>query len=347
MNDQGEDATGKPIDRQGLTFGSVFWAIILFMAAATLALALIAAFRPPEGPEVLGDAGSKGEHPTVKAGKDYPEGKLKEIFERASTEGSAAAKDALDRQLDDLYAPVYEGIETYADFHYSVLGEYVELSTAAMGQMERVIQERLFADFQSRLETMTSNLDDRFETAYGDELKRGFEELPEGATFEGIPAGQITADTRARLKTTVPVASAAVALGGVAALKVSSKAMAKRIATAVAAKAAAKGVAKGTGILGGAGAGAAGGGLIGGPVGAVVGGAIGAVGTWLAVDHVIIKIDEFFNREEFEAELAAMVDEHKAMVVEQLEKAIEARREQLSDFTLETLTGGNKGAQGE
>ena len=50
-------------------------------------------------------------------------------------------------------------------------------------------------------------------------------------------------------------------------------------------------------------------------------GIAGGVLTWVAVDKLIVEIDEHFNREKFEQELRSMLDEQKKEIKEGLKNA--------------------------
>ena len=99
-----------------------------------------------------------------------------------------------------------------------------------------------------------------------------------------------------------------------------SATIAKKLAAKVAAKASAKGLAKGGGVLAGAGGGA----LLcswSGP-GAAVCGVVGGAAAWLLTDAVVVNIDEYFNREDFENELRTLLDEDRAKKRKQLTAAL-------------------------
>jgi hypothetical protein len=84
--------------------------------------------------------------------------------------------------------------------------------------------------------------------------------------------------------------------------------------------------------------------------GAVLCAVAGGIGAWIVTDHGIIKIDELWTRDKFEADLRAMIDEQKANHMAAIEKATEARAAaiqkdageivQQHDFTLRELFGG-------
>ncbi|MBC7153901.1 MAG: hypothetical protein H5U19_04665 [Rhodobacteraceae bacterium] len=326
-----------PGSRESRIFRRFFWGTIIILAVALLALVAIAFLRAGQQ-SVDRSAGTSGfvedvAPPVV----EIEPTRLQKYFERAAADAGESTSAEIDELLDILYDPVYGGIESYVDFHYSVLGEYTELAGAALGTSADAIESKLFGGFPERMEHLGNSIDARFAEALTSALQRELQaEMPEG--LSEIPLGPTTQqaidDTIARVSITAPVGTFMAVFGGVAGIKSISAGIAARVATRVAVKAGAKGVAKGSGILGGAGLGALGGSWAG-PPGAAVGGIIGATVTWLAVDAAVINIDEYFNREDFEADLRVMVDEHRDEVRQNLVMALEQKKaDTLMNFTL-------------
>ena len=54
-------------------------------------------------------------------------------------------------------------------------------------------------------------------------------------------------------------------------------------------------------------------------------GIVGGAAAWFLTDAVVVNIDEYFNREDFEAELRAILDEDRAEKHELLAAALEAK----------------------
>ena len=244
--------------------------------------------------------------------------------------------------LNAAYQPVYEAIPTYADYHYSVWGEYAELGTAVIGDVGAKLDEMLFGTLEKRLANIGVELDSIFSLQFQTELKN------EGSSMEvaGSGLGPLTenaiADAQRRMLITVPIGTAAIA---------STKAIAAIIAKKIAAKLAAKAALKASGKWAAIGTGAGGGAALcswSGP-GAGLCAAAGGVGAWLIADYGIVKLDEYWNREDFENELREMIDEQKLAHQVALENAIMARAfavQEMSgdvveqhDFTLREFSG--------
>lgn len=134
------------------------------------------------------------------------------------------------------------------------------------------------------------------------------------------------------MRYTLPVGSFVAATGGFASAKLAAAITAK-VATKVIAKTAVGVAVKGTGIGGGAATGAAIGAFMG-PVGAGVGGVLGGAVAWFAVDSAIVLIDELWNREEFEDDLRAMIDEERHILRDMLRTATRQKVEAAENFTI-------------
>ena len=76
--------------------------------------------------------------------------------------------------------------------------------------------------------------------------------------------------------------------------------------------------------------------------GAAACGVVGAVAAWLVTDAVIINLDEYFNRDEFEAELRQIIGEDRAEKKLLLEAALKEKAiimdAAAKDFTMRELS---------
>lgn len=73
--------------------------------------------------------------------------------------------------------------------------------------------------------------------------------------------------------------------------------------------------------------------LLGGRIAAAIGGGLAGLVAWLLVDGVVLSADEYFNRDDLEAELKALIDEQKAEVKAALSEAVaEEKSEALGVF---------------
>ena len=284
-----------------------FWGSIVFLAVATMGIALL---------DTLSDDVDSNRvieyeiEPTV----------LERVLSFASEQALAEVASNVDMQLAYVYDPVYASIPVYADFHYSLRGEYTELAMTVRGWMnndsrDRIsteLEQRLFAGFDERISGAFTQLREQYLAAFNASLEAEIQAASaagNSATVLGEATQFALNDAVARARVSYPATGAAVLVGG-GGLKALTAGMASKLAASVAAKTAAKGAVKGGGALAGAGSGAV---LCawGGPL-ALACGVGGGIAAWLLADKAIIELDELFNREEFESELRTLIDGDKA-----------------------------------
>ena len=297
-----------------------FWATVFFLAFATIGLML--ASRP--------DVVDVPHTQTV----ELPRTTLERLLSETAVAAIQVVELDIDPLLDTVYGPAYAAISEYATFHYSVLGQYVELTAAVQGQMSEGINDRIFEGFEQRLTDAASALDQRYIEAYRTILQ---DQIAAELATDGIslPLGEITdavlQDAVARAQTTLPLGAVAAGIVGSGSLRAVSVAIAAKLATKITAKLAASGVIKGGTILAGAGGGA----LLcswSGP-GAVLCGVVGGAAAWLLTDAVVVNLDEYFNREEFESDLRALLDEDRARIRSILLAALEDKAAAIDEQT--------------
>ncbi|TVP79977.1 MAG: hypothetical protein EA353_05005 [Puniceicoccaceae bacterium] len=298
-------------------FSKGFWGIIVLIFTVTFLALIVAAFRGPERYEIADDT-------------------LSILLSEAAQEAiDVIRNEHLNPALDRVFEPVFAGIPAYADFHYSVLGEYTELLHSVRRQASSGILEKMFSDFETRLQIEMAGLDRALESAFAAALEKRLDDLRASLENPNIDFGPLTAaaiaDAQGRFIVTLPVGLIATAAVTSGAAKAASAVMANKLAAKIAAKSAAKMAGKLGTSLAGAGAGA----LVcswAGP-GAVLCGAVAGGVTWFTVDAVIISIDSYFNRPDFENDLAEMVEEFKIEISDQAMSALQGKAAALDTST--------------
>lgn len=321
-------------------FDKAFWATIVLMMLVTLGILITGQIRGFGEPDTASVSQSSPTMPAPPVTPPYeiPKSLLLEMFTAASEAAEQEVLSQLDKQLDELFLPVYAGVTTYANFHYSVLGEYTELTAAVTQSMGDEIEKRMFVGFSQRLEGLGSQIDSDFQQAFEEQLlSRVAADIPDSQRVAGIGAVSqlIIDDVVERSRVSVPIASLS-AFASVSALKIFIKNMAQVMAAKVALKFAAKGVLKTGASFGGASSGALFGSALG-PVGTILGGIGGAIVTYFAVDAVIINIDQYFNQDEFEAELRLLVASMRESIRADISQALANKKTDIRDFTLNDL----------
>lgn len=293
-------------------WGFYFWATVLALLAVSVIASSVALIRI---------SGAEPPSAAAPAPRSLTQDQLAGLVAEARLHGLARIEAVIDPHLDRIFDPVHEAIPEYADFHYSVWGQYAELGAAMIeAEIGSLMRDRLFNGFDQRHDRAMAALHDSYIAAVRDAFDSASLAGPGDAPWSDS-AQAVLRDTKRRLSVSAPAgAVGAVTAGSIAAP------IAGKIVASTAAKAAAKGVGKLAGIGSGAAAGAAAGSLLG-PAGAIAGGAGGALITWLAVDYASVRLDEYFNRDAFEAELSAAIEAEKTRLRRQVLAAYATARQ--------------------
>lgn len=321
--------------------GRWFWGAICVMALISLALSMASVVQNRTQPPKMVQSSVEASE------RELPAAELEVRLSKANQIALAATTQRIPDMLDEAYKPVYAAIPTYAAYHYTVWGEYSELGAAALGAVGGKLQNTVFSGLDGRLDKVGLDLDATFTNEFKSSLETSLYAEQQTGGVVGKLTSTAVNDTLGRMALTAPIGTAA-AIGTGAALKSAVTSMASKIAIKLASKAAAKTGGKWAAT----GAGASSGAVLcswAGP-GAGFCAAAGGVGAWIVADYGIVKLDEYWNRAEFEADLRAMVDQQKNEHRIALVSAINARAfevEKLSaetvqnhDFTLRELFGG-------
>ena len=234
---------------------------------------------------------------------------------------------AIHEEIDLAFEPIYSGVPEFLDGHYSVLGQYQQLSAAVLGELESEAKSRLFSGVNERLESASEKIDgvfeDEFRSLISQKIQDEAQTVDEAAraTYEGL-LNEAMSDSIQRFSSSAPFSVAAVSefIRNKAVFDRIAKEVVKKICAAVAKKAAISAAAKTKTVVGGAAAGAAAGSPAPG-IGNWVGAILGAVVAWLGTDAAQVKLDEYLNRDEFEQELIASIDKAKADLKTDLESS--------------------------
>ena len=370
MSDDPKADGGKPAPTSGMAVGGLaaraFWITLIVLAAVTILLVLLAS-RAPVPPQT----GLDPEPARIEV--NLPSTAIQTYVERAARVANEKTEAILDSQLDYLFDPVAGAVHDYAEFHFSVLGEYAELLVAAAGggrslwqrfidwrdgeaqvvldaetqaevdklaeqaegRIENAIQQRLYAGFDTRREQVERVLNSTFVTMFEREFQRlsseGLAALGGGAMISGATRTALDG-ALARARVSKPIAMTVAVVSSAALTKFLAAALTKT-ALKSGAKLGGKALASGAGLAGGAATGAAIGTTLG-PIGSAVGGVTGAVAAWISVDYAAIKIDEYLNRDEFEAGLYAHIAVQRKDFASALKAAIDLRELNVVGMTL-------------
>lgn len=261
--------------------------------------------------------------------------------------------------VQDLFQPVYDAVPKYLDAHYSILGQYAELKDAVQKKLEEKIREQLLGkDWDDRFSKVYEKSGRQFDTEYlsrfefaiREEKQRKqhdiieqypcLKELERGISW-GDLSDKAVEDAKARIAKTGSILFIGKTASGVTVL---SAAIAQKIGAKITAKVGAKIAVKGGSVAVGAAAGAATGALSCAPLGpfAIACAVGGAAAAWIVTDLAVVTLDEYLNRDEFEAELRQEIDNQKAEISKLRRDRIQKGKENVT-FTLQELTNQHQG----
>ncbi|WP_456379429.1 hypothetical protein [Thiolapillus sp.] len=256
----------------------------------------------------------------------------------------------IDAAVGAAFAPVHGQVSAFADWYYSLTGEYMRYAHAVGGDMAEYLEQRLKetvflpAALDVNLDTMLANLNagllhgmQRAEGKLAAQLQSlvtasswptGSGEIVIGDSLNldqlfssnlQPSAADINRQVFATLAATGTGAAIAKGMGAAVAKKTVAEIVSTKsfhAASTLLAKLAAKSAAKGGGALAGAGAGA----LLCSPTGpgALVCGAIGGLVAWVAIDKAVIELDEVLNRKVFEDDIHAAISAQQEQLKESL-----------------------------
>ena len=241
----------------------------------------------------------------------------------------------INKSVEKLFEPVYNNVDKFLDFHYSVIGEYDELIGAATNKLNNTIKERLFSkEFANNFTSVKDHINSKYLTL----LKSYLKDSKEIASFnvdKELNSNVFTMlDNEINERLNIQKIKLGTFVGSAVAIKiigvVSAKIIAKT-ASKIAAKSAIKAGAKVT-----ASGSAAAAGLSCGPF-AWICAPIAAGVAWFGTDAIVVSIDEKLHREDFKKEIIAMLDKQKEDLIKKTQKIYKERLVNESSKFIEDL----------
>ena len=266
------------------------------------------------------------------------EAALSERLARAAAHEEARVAQQTQKAVDDAFAALDPGTEAYLDWFYSLGGEYTRLGAAAMGNAQGYLQdafvERVFGDeFAAGLGAELDRIERDSTARIGAELDRyrtALRDAYDARDCDGVHAAALrnplalTAPRPGSVAQTAPGTMASAATAGVLVTARIGASAAGRVASGSAFRAAAQAIARaGASRLGGVAAGAGTGAAVcawSGPF-AVACAAAAAGAAWFTIDYSVLRLQEYVQRDDMEAEIRAALNETRAETVERLQAA--------------------------
>jgi uncharacterized protein YjeT (DUF2065 family) len=235
----------------------------------------------------------------------------------------------IEQEIANAFTPIYAQIPKLADYHYSIIGSYSQFLANLTSQDNKEMMRILFdeAEYDKRLTTAFTNIAAssshslnnslvKLDKQTKSDLNLRDEEVDLINNVLQLTQDNITQRFDLSLNTLriggISVAGAGIGIIAQRGTRMASRNIAARLATITAAKTAAKVASSSSSGKTGAVVGGAAGSIVPGvgtAVGAVVGGTAGAIVGWVGTEQAIVKVDEYLNRTEFEADIANMLDQ--------------------------------------
>jgi len=263
-------------------------------------------------------------------------------------------KKEISISIEHAYNDVYSQIPKFVDKHYTVTGEYAELYSILVGDIgnnlkhvlyvETNFNDKIIRSITSVMELNMFNLNkkiDKINQKVINNLEVGYK--PNIKPYQDV-IDIIKQDTMKRYRED---SLQVVRYGGTittASILVMSKTIAKKLTLKIMAKSSTKVFLK----YGTSGLTAVGGATVGSVIpgwGTAVGGVVGGVIGWFGTDKLIIEVDEYLNREEFEKELISLIVEQKKLfeqkiyigIIETIKKDIDTKIYQYKNISIKDI----------
>lgn len=240
----------------------------------------------------------------------------------------------IDQQVNKVFDEIFldiknNNLDTFLDFHYSVIGEYTELGAMATGKIGKTIQEKLLGtDFTQKIQNAVSQTDNEYILA----IKR-HSSLIEHHAYQNVDMN-LNSESIASINNEIQKNISQ--QGGKISILLSARLAPKVVAT-ISAKLAAKATGKMALKTGAKLAAKSASALTGASAGSICGPAIlicspvFAVTAWFATDAVITTGDEYLNRDQFKSEIISLLNQQKQILKNKYKDLYSQSFEQFSE----------------
>jgi|GEM_PF-5056676 hypothetical protein len=300
------------------TFSKWFWGSFSAIFAFVLILLAFGYFNS------LDEKNIQSQRPSIAALTQLLKQRVPHFYEVLANIENAAKKDIetmIEKELDAAFAPLYDAVDEYVEFHYTLRGEYTQLFAYAKGgaNLDTLIYEKIFlqSNFQARIEAAMLKINQNTAQIlqnYYEKLESGLQKRLEvdDQAMEAVMQEILNLSQDDIAKRFINSEAVALRLVSTAGGAFAARGLAAAIGARIAVRLGAK---TGLRILG-AGSGASVG-LLCGPAAAFCGFG-GAVAGWLSIDKAIIEIDKYYNKDEFRFELFVALNLEKQRLKQEL-----------------------------
>lgn len=218
----------------------------------------------------------------------------------------------IDRRLDEIFLAAEAGVDSYLDWHFSVLGEYQRLGVLVLRQFDYESPDKLatlvLQGIDPGIATLQQELDSQILMGINESARHSSLLLPEALA---------SSDCLSSFNATPPVFDSNPVFVGQPQTLVAGGAIAALAGKKMMAKASAKGAGKVAGKYGASLATGLTAATLCGPFAPLCGIGAAAV-TWVAVDAAIVSADEMLNREELRRDIVESLDQQRDFIKAQM-----------------------------
>jgi len=240
---------------------------------------------------------------------------------------------SIDSEINFAFLSVENNIDNFLDFHYSVLGEYIELGAMASGNVAKTIEEKLFPkEFNTRTQKALESINSQYKLRVSEHFSLIDKELTKDVNLE--LNSKIIEDLQKNITNNMKIQSGKLAslvtiaivptIAKVISIKIATISSSK-IALKLSAKLTSKSVAATTGLASGA---------ICGPAFWICS-PIAAATLWFGTDAIVNSINEIYNREEFKQDIMKALNKKQEELKKELKTSYTKSFKILSSKMLE------------
>ena len=257
----------------------------------------------------------------------------KEAIKKSLQKNIDILTQSIDSELNFTFLSVENNIDNFLDFHYSVLGEYIELGAMASGNVAKTIEDKLFPkEFTLRTQKALESINLQYKQRVSEHFALIDSELTKDVNLE--LNSKIIEDLQKNITNNMKIQSGKLAslvtiaivptIAKVISVKIAAISSSK-IALKVSTKLASKSAAAATGLASGA---------ICGPAFWICS-PIAAATLWFGTDAIVNSINEIYNREEFKQDIVKALSKKQEELKKELKTSYTKSFKVLSSKVLE------------
>lgn len=329
--------------KRKFTFSQIFWITIFGLLAIYMILIVLASMIVASPVDENNSTNSSSNIiQTVeiivnsdRIKKNLEHNKTVEEIKKNLNKNISLVDKKIDKEIDKAFRSVYDNLDGFLDFHYSVVGGYSEIFAAAGGKIsgegikkiQTMIENKLFgSDFSTRTKNALNVISNEYEVQLSDH----FNTISQKATVKVDMNlnSEIINSLQDDISRNMNIQAGKASLGAVGLTAVIAKTVASKLAAKAGSKLVIKGGTKVTKFV----------------ISFIVGAGTGfkckwcgipvGIVTWFLLDEILVKTDEHYNRDKFKQDIRFTLEQQKSNMKVKLKKSYEASMRKMSNEIL-------------